>query len=148
MKNGFLIFFNFINSLTISLVNGNLDINSKDSVKFSKAFSFLIWSKILKIITMKVTEILKVATNGATTLPTYKWYQTRCAILCPATWIISRLQRDFSSLLEARPVNADTAPCPAINRATWFIKIDKRQPVSPRRLRPIPLSTYLLNQGN
>ena len=78
MKNGFLTFFNFINSLTISLVNGNLDINSKDSVKFSKAFSFLIRSTILKIITTKVTEILKVATNGASTLVEVTSFHSEC----------------------------------------------------------------------
>ena len=64
----FLCIFNFINYLTISLVNENLDINSKDSVKFGIAYSFLIVSTSLKIITMKVTEILRVATYGASTL--------------------------------------------------------------------------------
>ena len=64
----FLYIFNFINYLTISLVNENLDINSTDSVKFGIAYSFLILSTILKIITMKVTQILKVATYGASTL--------------------------------------------------------------------------------
>ena len=64
----FLYIFNFNNYLTISLVNESLDINSKDSVKVGKAYSFMILSTILKIITMKVTEILKVATYGASTL--------------------------------------------------------------------------------